>query len=229
MRTSNHFCAAKVCTFFIDCQSLRELRITSIIIIAIARKDVCEVFKCNGLIVFSQRGGKFKKSTTHMLPHPLFPPPYPRLLSLVPPLPSSSPHLRCCWPKQSSAPAHLQGCSPVMMGDPSVVTDAVSYLMDQSRGKPCQSVGVGSWPAATPPPPSGPLVSLSQGHGDRGGGKGGVVKPGFTRGSYIRSLWAGVLEKIQDLLDVTWTVSFFLIIVEENSIKKSKCKRNVKD
>jgi hypothetical protein len=148
------FCAAQVCTFFIDCQSLRELRITSVIIIAIAQKDVCEGFKCKGLIVFSQGGGKFKKSTTYMLPHPSSPPPHPRLLSLFSPLPSSSPHLRCYWPKQSSA--HLQGCSPVMMGDPSVVTDAVSYLMDQSRGKPCQSVGVGRRPAVTRPLPLAP-------------------------------------------------------------------------
>jgi hypothetical protein len=76
-------CAAQVSTFFIDCQSLRELQITSVIIIAIAQKYVCEGFKCNDLIVFSQRGGKFKKSTTYA--PPLFPPPHPRLLSLVPP------------------------------------------------------------------------------------------------------------------------------------------------
>jgi hypothetical protein len=30
-------CAAQVCTLFIDCQSLRELRITSVMIIAIAQ------------------------------------------------------------------------------------------------------------------------------------------------------------------------------------------------
>jgi hypothetical protein len=35
-------CAAQGCTFFIDCQSLRELRITSVIIIAIAQENVCE-------------------------------------------------------------------------------------------------------------------------------------------------------------------------------------------
>ncbi len=51
-------------------------------------KDVCEGFKCNGLIVFSQRGGKFKKSTTHMLPHLLFPSPPPPT-----PLLSGSPSL----------------------------------------------------------------------------------------------------------------------------------------
>jgi hypothetical protein len=49
---------------------LRELRITSVITIAIAQKNVCEGFKCNDLIAFSQRGGKFKKSTTRMLPPP---------------------------------------------------------------------------------------------------------------------------------------------------------------
>ncbi len=65
--------------------------------------------------------------------------------------------------------------SPVMMGDPSVVTGAMSYLMDQSCGKPCQSVGVRRWPAVTLPPPTGPLVSLSQGHGDKGEGRGVAV------------------------------------------------------
>ncbi len=135
-----------MCTFFIDCQSLRELQIMSVIIIAITQKDVCERFKCNSLLFFSQRGGKFKESTTHMLPHPPSPPPP------TPPLSGSPSPLFIPPPPllQSSAPAHLQGCSPVMMGDPSVVTGAVSYLMDQSCGKPCQSIGVGTSSDPTP-------------------------------------------------------------------------------
>jgi hypothetical protein len=66
-------CAAQVCTFFIDCQSLRELRTTSVIKIAIAQKRcVCEGLECDGLIVFSQRGGNSKS-----LQHICFPPPSP--------------------------------------------------------------------------------------------------------------------------------------------------------
>ncbi len=35
---------------------------------------VCEDFKCNGPIVLSQRGGRLKSLTAHMLSHPLAPP-----------------------------------------------------------------------------------------------------------------------------------------------------------
>ncbi len=160
-----------MCTFFIDYQSSRELRITSVIIIAIAqKKHVYGEVKCNGLTIFSQGGGKFKKSTTHV--HP--PPPTHASSLWFPPSPFT-PHLRCCWLKQSSAPAHLQGCSLVIMGDPSAVTGAMSYLMDQSRGKPPPERRSWEMTSSDPAPSTSPLVPLSQGHWDKGGEGGGVV------------------------------------------------------
>jgi hypothetical protein len=60
-------------------------------------KEMWVGFKCNGLIVFSQRGGA-SKYTTHAFPaFPPSPPRLPHLLSLVPSPPLPPPQLRCCW------------------------------------------------------------------------------------------------------------------------------------
>jgi hypothetical protein len=72
-----------------------------------------------------------------MLSHPLFPLP-PHSPPLMPPL-SGSPPLSPSSPTtfvaaQNMSPARLQGCSPMVIGDPSVMTAAMSYL---DRSKPC--------------------------------------------------------------------------------------------
>jgi hypothetical protein len=92
-------CRASMHSFFIDCQSLRELRITSVLIIAITQKEMRVGFKCNGLIIFSQRGGASKYNTcVSRLPRPP-PPRLPPSSSWFPPpffLPPP-PQLRCFW------------------------------------------------------------------------------------------------------------------------------------
>jgi hypothetical protein len=45
-------CRASVHSFFIDCQSLRELRITSVLMIAAIQKEMWVGFKCNGPVNF---------------------------------------------------------------------------------------------------------------------------------------------------------------------------------
>ncbi len=57
-----------------------------------------------------------------------------------------------------------------MKGDPSVVTGHVSYLMDQSRGRVLPEYRGREMTSGDLAPPPIPLVSLRQGHGDKGGG-----------------------------------------------------------
>ncbi len=108
-------CAAQVCTlFFIDCQSLRELRITGVLIIAITQKR-CGL-KCNGLVIFSHRGGISKYNTCVFPPcHP--PPCRLHLLSLAPPPPPQAPLLLS---GTSLTLGLRQGCPK--KGDPSNAT-----------------------------------------------------------------------------------------------------------
>ncbi len=63
------------------------------------KKEMWVGFKCNGLVIFSQRGGTSKYNTcVSRLPHPHLPPRLLHLISLVPsPLPPPPPKLRCCW------------------------------------------------------------------------------------------------------------------------------------
>ncbi len=167
---------------------------------------MCGGFKCNGLIVFSQIGGN-SKSLQHIC-FPPTPPPPPLPGSPPPPAP---PQLRCCWLKQSLALVLWQGCSPRWRVIRQLWQAECHIWWIRAVGESCQSARVGRWPAATPPPPPAPLVSLIQGHGDRGGRGGGWQSFACTW-SYIRSISARELENTQDLLDVTWTVSSFVLI-----------------
>jgi hypothetical protein len=97
-------CAMDGRSFFIDCQSFRELWITVHNNCSMPRTapGVGSQFKCNGPFYFSERRMKQNASFTHMVP----PPPAPFLFSLGPPpthyhpLPPSY-----CTP----APMHLKG------------------------------------------------------------------------------------------------------------------------
>jgi hypothetical protein len=107
-----YLCRASMHSFFIDCQSLSELRITSVLIIAITQKEMWMGFKCNGLIIFSQRGGASKYNTcVSRLP----PPPLcltsslgmeqyivrpARSCSSVPKLETGTPKCRTCQPEE---------------------------------------------------------------------------------------------------------------------------------
>jgi hypothetical protein len=107
-------CAAQVCTFFIDCQSLRELRITSVIIIAIAQMRCGWDSSVMAYSFFS--GRRCFKSIQHMRsrlpPFPL-PPPCPTSSPWFPsPPPPPPPQLRCCWARHPLALVLWQGCSP---------------------------------------------------------------------------------------------------------------------
>jgi hypothetical protein len=134
-----HICAAQVCTLFIDFQSLRELRITSVIIQVNCNrpKEMWVGFKCNGLIVFFQRGGASKVYNTCVSrlppPHPPPPPRLPHLLSLAPsPLFPHPPAPLLLGDETSLALVLWQGCS---LKRRSIMTVPLTYLMDQSRWK----------------------------------------------------------------------------------------------
>jgi hypothetical protein len=79
-------CRASMRSFFIDCHSLRELRITSVLIIAAIQKETWVGFKCNGPVnFFSER--RYFKYNTCVFP-PCQPPP-----PVLPPRQASSPLL----------------------------------------------------------------------------------------------------------------------------------------
>jgi hypothetical protein len=110
-------CRASMHSFFIDCQSLRELRIMSVLIIAAIQKETWVGFKCNGPVNFFSERRYFKYNTCVFPPCPPHSPPPPpaklHLLSLVTPPPSFLlPKLRCCREAGTSLALGLrQGCS----------------------------------------------------------------------------------------------------------------------
>ena len=67
-----HLCRASVHSFFIDCQSLRELRITSVLIITAFQKEMWVGFKCNGPVNFFSERRYFKYNTCVRPPTGLF-------------------------------------------------------------------------------------------------------------------------------------------------------------
>jgi hypothetical protein len=69
----NRMCRACMHSFFIDCQSLRELRITSVLMIAAIQQRNVGRIKCNGPVnFFSERstGGRRWPAATPPPPHP---------------------------------------------------------------------------------------------------------------------------------------------------------------
>ncbi len=133
-------------------------------------------FKCNGPTVFSQRGGRLKSLTCTCVIPPPSPPltlPHSCLLSLVSPPPHPPPPLLL---PRTMTPARLQGRSPTVMGDPSVMTVAMSYffLMDQSHGKPLPE-RMSREVTSSDPTPSQSLRAPEVGTHRPGEGGGGAV------------------------------------------------------
>ncbi len=167
-------CRASMHSFFIDCQSLRELRITGVLIIEATQKEMWVGSKCNGPVnFFSER--RYFKHNTCVFPH--CPPPPPpnklHLLSLVTP------------PPPSSAFVVKQGHLWLWGSDRGVLSregwpikcDRGSWHIWWIRavGEFGRSTGDRRWPTATPPPPR--PVSLDvpgQGLETNGGGEGGA-------------------------------------------------------
>ncbi len=120
--------------FFIDCQSLRELRIMSVLIIAAIQKEMWVGFKCNGPVNFSQRGGI--SNTTHEFSRPAPPPPHQASSPLLGNPPPFFPKLRCCREAGTSLALGLwQGCSLQRRVTHQIWRGKLAYLMDQSRGR----------------------------------------------------------------------------------------------
>jgi hypothetical protein len=96
-------------------------------------KEMWVGFKCNGLIIFSQRGGASKYNTcVSRLPPP---PRLPHLLSLVPsPLLPHPPSSVVVGPDVSGSGTQA-GVFSQEKGGPSNMTGPLTYLMDQSRGR----------------------------------------------------------------------------------------------
>ncbi len=78
----------------------------------------------------------------------------------------------------------------------------------------------------TPPPPLGPSEPLSQGHGDWGvgGGNGLAFHVGPTYAHCELDCWRRYKTFGCDV-----NSKFFLYYYEESLVKKSKCKRKIKD
>ncbi len=119
-------CRASMHSFFVDCQSLRELRITSVLIIAAIKKKTWVGFKCNGPVNFFSERRYFKYNTCVFPPCPPPPLPPPRqasspLLGNPPPFLSSQAPLlsRCRDISGSGAPT---GVFSPEKGDPSDMT-----------------------------------------------------------------------------------------------------------
>ena len=101
-------CRASVHSFFIDCQSLRELQITSVLIIAAIQKEMWVGFKCNGPVNFFSERRYFKYNTCVFPPCP----PHQASSPLLGNPPSPPPKLRCCREAGTSLALGLrQGCS----------------------------------------------------------------------------------------------------------------------
>ncbi len=136
-------------------------------------------FKCNGLIVFSQRGGASKVYNTCVsrLPPPSPPPTYPPpLLGSLPP-PPPPPQLCFCWARHlwlwcsGRGVFSREGWS--VSYDRSIVISDGSEPWENSAG--AQESG-DDQQRPSPPSPA-PLGSLIQGHRDKG--RGGGAKLGL--------------------------------------------------
>jgi hypothetical protein len=93
--TDQILCRACMHSFFIDCQFLRELRITSVLIITAIQKEMWVGFKCNGPVNFFPERRYFKHNTCVFPPCPP-PPPHQAsspLLGNLPPPPPKAPLL----------------------------------------------------------------------------------------------------------------------------------------
>jgi hypothetical protein len=127
-------------------------------------------FKCNGLIVFSQRGGASKVYNTCVPAFPPSPPHLPTSSPWFPPPSSHTPLAPLLLGETSLALVLWQGCSLKEKGDSSVMTAQLSYLMDQSCGRILAERRSQEMTSSDPAPFPAPLVSLIQGHGDKGKG-----------------------------------------------------------
>ncbi len=169
---------------------------------------MCEDFKCNGPIVFSQRGGRLKSLICTYASPPLSPLTLPHscLLSLVspPPLIPPPPLL----PPRILSSTLVAGVFP--WGDGWSVSYNRCHVISwwiRAVGNPCQGAWVGRWPAATPPLP-GLLEPLRKGHRDQWERGGAVIAwPSHVGPTYTHcelDSW----RRSTISLDVTWTVSF---------------------
>ncbi len=169
-----YLCRTSLHSFFIDCQSLRELRSTGVLIIATQKRNMGRIQVQRPYEFFSERR-YFKKKT---LRFPALPPPPPtklHLLSLVTPPPSPSSvvvrqgHL-WLWGSDRGV---LSG-----EGWP-IKCDRSSWHIWWIRavGEFGRSTGDRRWPTATPTPPHpGSLDVPGQGLETNGGWGGGRSK-----------------------------------------------------
>jgi hypothetical protein len=101
-------------------------------------KEMWVGLKCNGLIIFSQRGGASKIQHMCFPPSPpLHPPPPPVSLISSPwfPSPSPPPPSSVVVGRDISGSGAPAGVFSQERGDPSIMTVPMAYLMDQSRGR----------------------------------------------------------------------------------------------
>jgi hypothetical protein len=97
-------------------------------------KEMWVGFKCNGLIIFSQRGGASKYNTCVSRLPPPPPPASPPLLGSLPPS-SPTPPSSVVVGRDISGSGAPAGVFSQEKGDPSIMTVPLTYLMDQSCGR----------------------------------------------------------------------------------------------
>jgi hypothetical protein len=152
-------------------------------------KEIWVGFKCNGLVILSQRRGGSKSHNTCVPPPP---PPSPPLLGspLPAPHPPPAPSL---LGELSYGSGALAGVFSQEKGNPTVMTERLSYLMDQSRGRillECRSQEMTSGDPA--PLPLLPWCPLFRDMETRGGGRGGKAWParGPTYAQLVLESWS---------------------------------------
>ncbi len=152
--------------FIIDCQSLRELRITSVQKDAALKQRNVGRIKCNGPVNFSQRGGV--SSNTCVFP-PCPPPPPSSPAPLLgnhppPPLPQSS-----VVPEAGSSPAlGLRQGRSLYRRVAHQIDRCLWHIWRVRAVRECsRSMGGRRWPAAAPPLPTPVLLLSLTGVGDK--------------------------------------------------------------
>ncbi len=207
------YCAAHRCSFFNDCQSLRELRIIAHNNCSMPRKapSVGSHFKCNGPFYFSWEEDEVKRFTcTHGSP-PSFPPPPPYSSSPL----ANPPHHHHCHPRYCT-PAQMRlhwrflwrGGWSTWIWQSSVIVGWIMIV-----GNPARAYESGTdqqWPRPLFQSPGAPALRTEKARGG-GGGVGIMGQAHHPRLGWLHcstSNW----RRSTDLLDATWTVSIFLLI-----------------
>ncbi len=209
--TYSILCRACMHSFFINCQSLRELRITSVLMITAIQKEMWVGSSVTALWIFSQREGI--SNPTHAFSRPAPPPPPHQASS---PLLGNHPppkapllwrrgHLRL-WGSERGV-LSIEGW-PIRYDSRLWHIWWVRAVREYGG-----STGGRRWPTAAPPPPHpGSLVVPGQGlETNRGWGGGEEMAWVYTWSSYAQLVPERRLQHTQDFLDVTWTVSSFYI------------------